>query len=96
MEKGPYTKFCGVLISFNEFLKLKTFEYDVSDVIHANVKTFHNRFPEHVFVNFMEKEPSAKFYGVLAHFSRTQKVPKFRITKLCLNVRDVIRANEHT
>ena len=96
MEKGPYTKFCGVLISFNEFLKLKTFEYDVSDVIHANVKTFHNRFSEHVFVNFMEKEPSAKFYGVLAHFSRTQKVPKFRITKLCLNVRDVIRANERT
>ena len=71
MEKGPYTKFCGVLISFNEFLKLKTFEYDVSDVIHANVKTFHNRLSEHVFVNFMEKEPSAKFYGVLAHFSRT-------------------------
>ena len=96
MEKGPYTKFCGVLISFNEFLKLKAFEYDVSDVIHANVKTFLNRFSEHVFVNFMDKEPSAKFYGVLAHFSRTQKVPKFRITKLCLNVRDVIRANEHT
>ena len=30
----------------------------------------------------MEKEPSAKFYGIFDHFSRTYEVTKFCITNL--------------
>ena len=30
----------------------------------------------------MEKKPSAKFYGVFEHFSRTYEVRKFEIIKL--------------
>ena len=37
MEKGPCTKFYGVLISSHEVMKLKSFESGVSDVIPANV-----------------------------------------------------------
>ena len=31
----------------------------------------------------MEKESSAKFYGIFDHFSRTYEVTKFCITTLC-------------
>ena len=71
MEKESCTKFCHVLISFNEVMKLQSFEFDASDVILRMYKTFY------IFVNFTENELSAKFYGVLDHFSGTYKVTKF-------------------
>ena len=40
----------------------------------------------HAFDNVMEKEPSAKFYGVFDYFSRTYEVRKFEKIKLCLRV----------
>ena len=36
--KGPCTKFCGILISSHEVVKLQSFESGVSDVIPANVQ----------------------------------------------------------
>ena len=45
----------------------------------------------HIFVKFMEKEPSAKFYGVLIIF---QKLMKFR-SWVELEFSDVIPANAH-
>ena len=41
MGKEPFTKFCGLLITFQEFIKLQTFEFSISDVIPANVQKFH-------------------------------------------------------
>ena len=38
MEKEPCTKFCGVLISSHEVIKLQSFESTVSDAISANVQ----------------------------------------------------------
>ena len=38
MEKEPCTKFCGVLISSHEVMKLQSFESTVSDAISANVQ----------------------------------------------------------
>ena len=38
MEKEPYTKFCGVLINFNEVMKLQSVDFGVSDIIPANVQ----------------------------------------------------------
>ena len=35
-EKEPCTKFCGVLISFHEVMKLLSFKFDASDVKTAN------------------------------------------------------------
>ena len=35
----------------------------------------------HAFDNVMEKEPSAKFYGVFDYFSRTYEVRKFEKIK---------------
>ena len=37
MEKEPCSKFCGILISSHEVMKLQSFESGVSDVIPANV-----------------------------------------------------------
>ena len=42
----------------------------------------------------MEEKPSAKFYGVFEHFSRTYEVRKFEIIKLCLSVSDVFHDNQ--
>ena len=38
IQKGPCTKFCGVLISSHDAMTLKNFEWSVTDVILANVK----------------------------------------------------------
>ena len=38
MEKEPFTKFCGVLISSQEVMKLHCFESSVSDIIPVNVQ----------------------------------------------------------
>ena len=59
------------------------------------MNVFHPSFL-HVFVNFVEKKPCTKFYGVFDHFLLTYEVAKFWMIKLCLNVSDAIHANEHT
>ena len=43
MEKEPCTKFCGVLTSSHEVMKLQSFESSMSDIILANVQhiSFH-------------------------------------------------------
>ena len=38
MEKDPSTKFCGVLISSHEVIKLKSFESGVNNIIPENVQ----------------------------------------------------------
>ena len=37
MKRETSTKFCGVLISLHEVMKLQNFEFDVSDAIPADV-----------------------------------------------------------
>ena len=82
MEKGSCTKLWAVLISFQEVMKWKSFEFDVSDVINVNVKIFHHWFPSHIFVNFMEKVLwcSWQFFTNLVTF----------------HVGEFIHTNEHT
>ena len=64
MEKGPCTKFCDVLISFQEVVRLKSFKLDTNDVIQTNVEKHFTPalflFPR-FFVNFMKKEPTTRF-----------------------------------
>ena len=38
MEKEPCTRFCSVLVRFDEVIKLQSFEFSVSDIIPANVQ----------------------------------------------------------
>ena len=70
IEKEPSTKFCVVLISFKEVMKLQSFEFDASDVIPANALNILPTF-FHIFVNFMENELSTKSYSVFDVFSGT-------------------------
>ena len=46
MQKDPFAKFCGVLISFHEVMKMQSFEFSVKGVVIP--KTFH----PHVFVEY--------------------------------------------
>ena len=69
MGKEPFTKFCGIVISFHEVIKIQKFEFNGMDVIPVNVRN--------ISPIFMEKEPSTRFYGVLDHFSQTYEVIKF-------------------
>ena len=62
--------------SFHEVMKLKSFEFDVSDVIPANVQIVSPWYSLHIFVNFMKRGPTTKFYGVFDHFSQTDEVEK--------------------
>ena len=38
MEKEPCTRFCSVLVRFDEVIKLQSFEFSISDIIPANVQ----------------------------------------------------------
>ena len=71
IEKENCTKFCGVLISINKVIKLQSFAVDASDVIPANVQNI-SLFLFYIF-NFMEYEPSTKFYGIFDRFSVTYR-----------------------
>ena len=55
-------------------MNLKSFEFDINDIILQMHKEFHPWFS--LDVTFVEKEPSTKFYGVFYHFSRTYEVTK--------------------
>lgn len=48
------------------------------------------------FCNFIEKEPYAKFNGVLYYFLESHQITKFWMIKRCLQVSDLIPGNEHT
>ena len=50
----------------------------------------------HIYINFMEKEPSTKFHGVLVIFSRSCEVPKLWIQRKWpypTNVRNISTLN---
>ena len=66
----PSTKFWRVLTIFHEVMKVRSFEFDVSDVIPTNVYNISSMIL-HIFVDLMEKEPSTNFHGVFDYFVRT-------------------------
>ena len=55
MEKEPCKKFCSVLIRFHEAKKLQSFEFNVSDVIPANLQNMLTQASFAFFVSFVEK-----------------------------------------
>ena len=78
------------------FTKLRSYKAFFEITPHPQIhNTFHHWFSLHIFVNLMKKKPS-KFNGVFDHFSQIYEVTKFQMIKLCLDVSDVIHANEHT
>ena len=58
-------------------------------------KTFYTWFSLHIFVNFMKKETSTKFYSILDFFYQSYEITKFWMFKLDFDVSDVIHANDH-
>ena len=58
-------------------MNLKSFEFDISDIILRIHKAFYSWFSLHV--TFMEKEPFAKFYGVFYHILRTSEITLINI-----------------
>ena len=76
-EKESATKFCGVLILFHEISTFQSFPFDVSDVIPRKYITFQVCFLLRIFVDFMEKEPLAKFYDFLIIFYKVMKLGSF-------------------
>ena len=38
MDKEPCTKCCGIWISFHEVMNLQNFQFDVNEVIPANIQ----------------------------------------------------------
>ena len=56
-------------------MKSRTFEFDISDIITANVKSLSPLFFLHVFVNFMEKESFMVFLTIF------HKLMMLRMTK---------------
>ena len=60
-------------------------------------KTFHPWLSLHILVNFMWKRTfDTAFCVVFDNFSSTYEVAKFWIIKLCLDISEVIHANEYT
>ena len=55
-------------------LILQSFEFDVSDVIPANVQNISPLLFLHTFVDFMENEPSKNFCGFLIIFHEVMKL----------------------
>ena len=95
MENEPCTTFRGVLISFNEVMKLQSLNFTQVTSYPRIHRTFHPWLSFHVFVNFMKNEFSKKLYCVYDHFTGTYRDAKFWIIKLWLDVSDAISVNEH-
>ena len=76
MEKESRPKLFDVLISFREVKKLQRFEFHIKSY-KPIYKAFYIWFSLYILVNFMEKEPFRKIYGVLDHLSRTCAVIEF-------------------
>ena len=96
MEKEPSTKFSDVLIRFHEVMKLQSFGFSVSDVIHANVKSISPLFFCIFLLVLWKKKTSVKSNGLFVHLSWAYEVAKFWVVKRYLDVSDVIHANEQT
>ena len=79
VEKRPSKNFCGIFIIFHNVMKWQIFQFEVSDAIPANIHNISPLVSLHVFVNFIEKEPSIKFYGIFDHFSWSCEATKFWI-----------------
>ena len=77
MEKEPCTKFCGVLISSHEVLKLQNFESGGIDVIPANIQNISSLVFFAYFFKFYGKTAFTQFYGDFDHFSITYEAAKF-------------------
>ena len=80
MEKELCIKFCGVVISFHEGMKLQSFESGMSDVIPTNIQNNLSLVFFTYFYYFYGKEPFTQFYGRFDHFLRTYVV-KFWMIK---------------
>ena len=70
-------KLCGILVRFQEIIKLQSSEFSISKTYSRMYKTFHRWFSSHFFVGFMEKKPFVKSCGVFDHFSQVYQVLKF-------------------
>ena len=58
-------------------------------------KTIHHWFSSHIYVDFTEKEPPTKLYGVFDQYLRTYEVTKCWMIRQGLDVSDVISTNDH-
>ena len=92
MEEEFCTKFYGVLISFHEVIKLQSFEFGVTDVIPANVKKMFTPGFLCIFLLLAKENVLWSFWWF---FRKIIKLRRFEWLN-CLNVSDVIYANEHT
>ena len=96
MKKEPCKNFYGDLVRFHEAIKLISFEFTIRDVIPASVQNVSLLSFFAFFVILWRKKPPIKCYGVFNHSLQTYEVAKFWMIKLCLDVSNVIHANEHT
>ena len=87
MRKEPCAKFYGVLIGSRKLWSYKVLNPALPTPYPRMYKTFQPWFSFPIFVNFMEKGLPTHSYGRFDHLS-------WRLN--CLDVRDIIQANEHT
>ena len=62
MEKGRSTIFRGILTIFLEVMNLQTFEFNIIEIITANIHNIQTQVFFHIYVNFMEEKPSTKLW----------------------------------
>ena len=92
----PITKLCGVLISFYEVKKLKSFEFGVSDIIPANVQNISPLvFFIHLLLILRGRKFPQSFMVFWTIFHELMKLRNFEWLKY-IDVSDVIHAIEHT
>ena len=72
MEKGRSTIFRGILTIFLEVMNLQTFEFNIIEIITANIHNIQTQ----VFLTLWRKNPLQN-YGVFDHFSRNYEVTNF-------------------
>ena len=78
MGKEPCTKYCDVLISSHEVMKLQSFERSIMTSFPRMWKTFHPWFSLHVVVNFKEKETFTQICGRLTISHKLMKLRSFQ------------------
>ena len=92
MGKEPYTRFYGVLIRFQEVIKLQSFKFSEMTSYHECTKHFSPGFL--CVFRFMEKKP-IRFDGVFVHFSRTYEIVRVIVNSCKFDVSEIIQTNEH-
>ena len=78
MDKEPCTKFCDVLIRFHEDIKLHSFEFKVSDILHENVQNISPLLFSIFFLLVLWKKLLIKLFGVLTMFHKLIKSRSFQ------------------